>query len=136
MLKTTIATALLMSVTFSGAAHAEKVRLEKPTAEEGQRGPMKPPGELFASIDVDGSGAVSIDEFLSSHEGREGRGGREPLGEDKLRDRFAKMDADDSGDVTLEEFRKVGPKGQRGNRAQRGHQDGADQAQVSEEDPL
>lgn len=72
----------------------------------GQDGPKKghkppEPEKIFAKLDSNSDGSVSLDEFKASP-----RGQKNP---DKAGDVFNKIDADSSGGISLEEFKTHRP---------------------------
>ncbi len=80
-----------------------------PGGPEGQRGPkgQRPaPEEVFAKLDADSSGSISLDEFKA--------GPRAAENPEKAAEIFAKIDADSDGSVTLEEFKAHRPERPRG----------------------
>jgi len=113
------------------------VAMAQPAKGEG-RGPRgkKDPAKLFARIDADSSGIVSLEELKAHHEkrmaARKEHGGERPErpegGERKrptVEEVFGRMDADDSGGITVDEFtaalakraeRRQGKGGKRGGR--------------------
>ncbi|MBT3287077.1 MAG: hypothetical protein HN904_17555 [Victivallales bacterium] len=116
------------------------VAMAQPAKGEG-RGPRgkKDPAKLFARIDADSSGIVTLEELKASHEkrmaARKEHGGERPErperpegGERKrptVEEVFGRMDADDSGGITVDEFtaalakraeRRQGKGGKRGGR--------------------
>ena len=113
------------------------VAIAQPAKGEG-RGPRgkKDPAKLFARIDADSSGIVSLEELKAHHEkrmaARKEHGGERPErpegGERKrptVEEVFGRMDADDSGGITVDEFtaalakraeRRQGKGGKRGGR--------------------
>ena len=62
-----------------------------------EKKPHRTPEEIFASLDTDKSGDVSLAEFKASP-----RGQKDPA---KAEEAYKKMDADKNGKVTLEEFK-------------------------------
>jgi len=74
-------------------------------AEEAPKGPEKPkrpnPEKLFAKIDTDSSGSLSLDEFKASPMGKRN--------EAKAEEIYKKMDKDSADGVSLEEFKSHTP---------------------------
>jgi len=111
------------------------VAMAQPAGGEGgkPRG-KKDPAKMFARIDADSSGIVSLEELKAHHEkrmaAREERGGgrkppeggdRKPPTAEKV---FEHMDADDSGGITVDEFTAAVAKRAEGRRGRGGERGG------------
>lgn len=103
---TCIAIAALSTVLLASTSQAQPSDDMPPP--EGRPDPAK----IFAKIDTDSSGTISLDEFKVAHEKRKERmkerfGDREPPEEftpPTAEEIFAKMDANSDGSVTQAEF--------------------------------
>lgn len=75
---------------------------EKPAGPGGpDKGKHPKPEQMFAKLDADSNGSISLDEFKNSP-----RGQKNPA---KAEEIFKKIDADSSGGITLEEFKAHKP---------------------------
>ncbi len=69
---------------------------------DGQGKPPRPePGKIFAKLDADSDGNVTLEEFKKSPRAQENPTKAEEI--------FAKIDADSDGNITLEEFKAHRP---------------------------
>lgn len=75
----------------TGAHRADSARRGERGEHDGRRGPRHPMGDTLVRLDTDGSGDVTLDEFLAR-----------PL--ERAPHQFDRLDADDDGLVTLDEF--------------------------------
>jgi len=121
MIKTTITTTLLCSLAFL-TANAED-------GEKGKKGKKRPtPQEVFAKLDADENGSISLDEFeLPKMRKKEGAEEGEAKKERPTKEEaFAKIDADSNGSISLEELEahaesrrdKMAKKGKRGAKSE------------------
>lgn len=95
-MKTCIQILGLLAITAS-LSFGEKA--PKPPGAEGKKRPN--PEKVFAKLDADSSGSVSLEEFKASP-----RAQKSP---EKAEEIYKKMDADGANGISLEEFKAHGP---------------------------
>jgi len=129
----------LMWTTAAGLMGLSVAMAQPAGGEGGKPRGKRDPAKVFAKIDADSSGIVSLEELKAHHEkrmaAREERGGgrKPPEGGDRkpptVEEVFGHMDADDSGGITVDEFTAaVAKRGERrqGRRSKRGGKRGSE----------